>query len=243
VFVRVCVRLCECFLLKKQKRMSQRSVKNDNEGEEIDWLTYQPVPKKPDPKSYHSSKLLDIVCSFIRGIALWSYILTTIWLLWMCVPLRVFHPFLRKIGCPSNLLPIDLACLCWARFAIWLGGIDVRVVGFENVKAPTIILSNHQSALDGFLLGVYIPNNIPRAVMKREMLYLLPPVFGVTWLFGHIYIDRNNRETAIAKLNESAKKVQKNRRVILLFPEGTRTRDGKIAQFKKGPFIFPVIVV
>ena len=54
---------------------------------------------------------------------------------------------------------------------------------------------------------------------------------------GHIIIDRSDRQRAIESLREAGEKVRHSRGVVVIFPEGTRSRDGSLAPFKKGAFM------
>jgi 1-acyl-sn-glycerol-3-phosphate acyltransferase len=56
------------------------------------------------------------------------------------------------------------------------------------------------------------------------------------YLIGHIFIDRKNREKAMSSMRKAAELINRGKSVIT-FPEGTRTRDGKTAIFKRGTFI------
>jgi len=72
-------------------------------------------------------------------------------------------------------------------------------------------------------------------VMKKE-LRNVPALGAACEKIGHVYIDRSNRETAIASLAAAKKKIV-NGTSILFFPEGTRNSSGKMGQFKKGAFV------
>ena len=71
--------------------------------------------------------------------------------------------------------------------------------------------------------------------MKKE-LRDLPALGPACEKMGHIYIDRSNREAAIASLEEAKKRIV-NGTSVLFFPEGTRSTTGKMRDFKKGAFV------
>ncbi|KAF6033488.1 AGPAT1 [Bugula neritina] len=115
-------------------------------------------------------------------------------------------------------------------------GITVEVRDGHNSKLnkPFVLLLNHQSSLDAFIMMHIWPDRCV-TIMKRVLMYVFP--FGVTaTLFGCIFIDRGNRNNAQSSLEHAGQEL-KNRNVqICMYPEGTRNRDGHILPFKKGAF-------
>lgn len=97
-----------------------------------------------------------------------------------------------------------------------------------------VIISNHLSHYDIFVLYGWLGIDF-KWVMKKE-LRSLPALGFACEKMGHIYIDRSNRETAIASL-AAAKKGIVNGTSILFFPEGTRSSSGEMGEFKKGAFV------
>jgi 1-acyl-sn-glycerol-3-phosphate acyltransferase len=123
----------------------------------------------------------------------------------------------------------------WSPLLIWAGGAKVRVTGQENVDPtqPTIYVSNHQSTLDIPVHFVTVPVNF-RYVAKHQLSFV--PLIG--WylaLAGHIFVNRSNRTKAIGSLDAAAAKIR-NGTSVFLYPEGTRSDDGRVLPFKKGPF-------
>ena len=124
----------------------------------------------------------------------------------------------------------------WARFNSFITPMRVTVFGRENIKKGEsyIIVSNHQSSYDIFLLYGWLGVDI-KWVMKKELRKI--PVFGLAGkMGGNIYIDRSSPKAAYASLNVAKKKLVDGTSVIIL-PEGTRSRTGEIGLFKKGAFI------
>lgn len=121
----------------------------------------------------------------------------------------------------------------WARYIVRACGIDLRVEGLERLQPGQsyVLISNHLSNFDIWCTLGSMPFTV-RFVAKKELLRL--PVFGQALaLSDHIVIDRQNPEGAIAKINAAAAKTT-NGIGILFYAEGTRSRDGKIHEFKKG---------
>ncbi|HSO21242.1 MAG TPA: lysophospholipid acyltransferase family protein, partial [Desulfosarcina sp.] len=95
------------------------------------------------------------------------------------------------------------------------------------------IVSNHQSHFDIFVLYGWLDIDF-KWVMKQELRKV--PVIGIACeRLGHIYVDRSNREAALASINAAKQRIVDGTSV-LFFPEGTRSRDNRMRPFKKGAF-------
>lgn len=128
----------------------------------------------------------------------------------------------------------DWAGRAWASWILWASRTPVHVEGLEHVRAdrPQIFAANHQSWYDVFALAVAIPKRY-RFVGKRELARI--PLFGTAWkAAGHISIDRRDRAAAIRSLERAGRLVRRDNSSIIVFPEGTRSRDGRLLPFKKG---------
>jgi 1-acyl-sn-glycerol-3-phosphate acyltransferase len=127
----------------------------------------------------------------------------------------------------------------WARILLKLTGVRVELEGAQNVSAetPQIFMANHQSDFDILILLAHIPGQF-RWIAKKELFKI--PVFGKAMRnAGYIEIDRQNHESALKSLDEAAGKIRDGKSVVT-FPEGTRSRDGKIKQFKQGMFYLAI---
>jgi len=124
----------------------------------------------------------------------------------------------------------------WARRLLWVAGTRVSLVGFENVPRdqPVVYVSNHQSWFDILALAGTVPGTL-RFVAKKEFASI--PILGRAMkAAGHIYIDRQNRAQAIEAYEEVAAWIRDGLSTVV-FPEGTRSRTGRLLPFKKGPFV------
>jgi 1-acyl-sn-glycerol-3-phosphate acyltransferase len=130
----------------------------------------------------------------------------------------------------------DRAQRRWAARLLRAAGTPVTLVGFEQVPRdrPVVFVSNHQSWFDILALAGTIPGTL-RFVAKKEMAAI--PLLGQAMkAAGHIYIDRGNRAQAIEAYEEVAAWIRGGLSTVV-FPEGTRSRTGKLLPFKKGPFV------
>jgi len=140
----------------------------------------------------------------------------------------------------------NLHCACdkaarrWAQNILWAAKVRVNLEGVENLgtEEPQIIVSNHQSWFDVFALAAHLPVRY-RFVAKRELGEV--PIFGNAWKScGHVSVDRGNREAAIESLDQAWREVREEKLTMVLFPEGTRSPDGRLKKFKKGAFVLAV---
>ena len=163
----------------------------------------------------------------IRSLWVWS---TGIFLTAAFGVLVILFSFLDPTG-----RMIHLFAKLWARGILGAAGVKVQVQGLENLilDSPQILASNHQGFFDIFALFAYIPIRFGW-ITKKELFWI--PIFGYAMKrFGNIRVDRSNKEKAREGLRVAARKIQEGQSIII-FPEGTRSLDGKLLPFKKGCF-------
>ncbi len=132
---------------------------------------------------------------------------------------------------------IDIFAVAWAKIACFLVPININLAGKENFSSNKsyIIVVNHQSMVDIIVLHSTLGLKL-KWIMKKELEKI--PLFGYACKkLGCIYVDRFNHAAALTSMSEAQKNLSKSSSVIF-FPEGTRTRDGKLLDFKKGAFRF-----
>ncbi|MCX8125138.1 MAG: 1-acyl-sn-glycerol-3-phosphate acyltransferase [Spirochaetes bacterium] len=165
----------------------------------------------------------------------------------------LFFGFLTIILVPlTNPKIASYVCgAIWSRLNGYMTPIIVKVHGRENIdpKQSYVVVSNHQSHYDVFVLYGWLGIDF-KWVMKQELRKV--PGLGIGCeKVGHIFIDRSNSQKALQSLNEAKKKII-NGTSVIFFPEGTRSKDGKVGDFKKGAFkmafdlelpILPVTIV
>lgn len=128
----------------------------------------------------------------------------------------------------------------WARILLRTAGVRVRFEGLETVDwdRPHIVVANHQSWFDVFALAGHLPARY-RFAAKEELGRI--PIFGPAWKScGHISVARGDRSQAIESLNEAGERVRTDRLTVIMFPEGTRSADGRLQSFRKGAFVLGI---
>jgi 1-acyl-sn-glycerol-3-phosphate acyltransferase len=127
------------------------------------------------------------------------------------------------------------AMRAWCRSSLKGLRIEVAVEGLENVpKGAYVYCSNHQSLVDVIVLGAVLPGDYKWAA-KRELLSV--PFLG--WhlkLAGHVPVERSRGSRAAAEVIGRFEDTLRRGKPLLIFPEGTRTPDGRLHDFKNGGF-------
>jgi 1-acyl-sn-glycerol-3-phosphate acyltransferase len=128
----------------------------------------------------------------------------------------------------------------WSKILLRVAGVPYSVKGVENLEKGNnyFFAGNHESAFDILLAFAGIPFQLV-SIAKKELKWI--PFLG--WAMqaaGHIFVDRQQHSKAVNSLEEARKSLLKKPRSILLFPEGTRSLDGKVHTFKKGGLILAI---
>ncbi len=145
------------------------------------------------------------------------------------------------VGIPYSLVMGNVDLLY--RVVMWIlaagvraGGIRVEVTGLDRVPAGVscIFLSNHVSNLDPPVIFPVLPGR-SSVLLKRSLMRI--PLLGTAMRMGKfVPVDRGNRRDAAKTSVEAAAAVLKSGLHMLIFAEGTRSKDGRLAHFKSGPF-------
>lgn len=120
-------------------------------------------------------------------------------------------------------------------FGMRLIGIEVTVLGRDRFDATGtyIYMCNHVSNLDPPIVVPLIPKRT--SVLVKKELFRIPILSKAMLLASFVPVDRRNREAAIASIEAATHVIQEGVN-ITIFPEGTRSPDGRLLPFKKGPF-------
>lgn len=124
----------------------------------------------------------------------------------------------------------------WAMLFCWLSFVRVTVKGRENIDKDTsyVFVANHQGAYDIWSIYGYLNHNF-KWLMKKE----LEKIFLVGWACkkaGHVFVD-DSSITGIKDTIAQSEKALKGGMSVVIFPEGSRTWDGKMIDFKRGAFM------
>lgn len=122
-----------------------------------------------------------------------------------------------------------------ARAGLWLAGVRMRAEGLQNLDpaAAYLFMSNHTSTVDPCLMVPFIYR--PMSIMVKKELFRIPLVGTVFRVGKFVPVDRSNLESAMASIRRAVE-VLRSGHSMVVYPEGTRTRDGRMLPFKKGPF-------
>ncbi len=165
-----------------------------------------------------------------------TYLRMGVGMVWMVLTSTVFFVIMPLLW-PWRVLRLK-TCNVYGKITGWS---LVRVVGARPVfhhkeriksQSPAIYISNHVSTLDMWM-GMWVCPIGGGGLAKKEITRV-PGLGQLYVLSGHPMIDRSNRERAIATMNEMAAFMSKHRLSLWIWPEGTRSKTGRLQPFKKG---------
>ena len=111
---------------------------------------------------------------------------------------------------------------------------DLQVEELDKLTSPCVIVVNHQSNYDLFILGSVVPHRTV-TIGKTSLRWI--PIFGqIYWLAGNVLIERGNAAKAKAAMLKTTDTLQHKNISIWVFPEGTRNMGEGLLPFKKGAF-------
>jgi len=131
--------------------------------------------------------------------------------------------------------PLRVAARGWAPGLLRGAGARLRVRGGEGIdwSQPLVLVANHQSMIDVCALFRAVP--VPLRFMLKQELARVPFVGWYARRMGMVFIDRGNAREARRSLSAAAG-LLRGGTALVAFPEGTRSRDGRVAAFKGGAF-------
>ncbi len=133
-------------------------------------------------------------------------------------------------------VPLAMARRVWAPGLLRAGGMRVEVTGLErlDLSKSYFFAANHQSLLDVPVLYESLP--VPLLFIVKEELRRVPFLGWYMSAMGMIFIRRRRRRASLEAMTTCARRIAEGRS-ILVFPEGTRSRDGRVAPFKPGALV------
>lgn len=127
----------------------------------------------------------------------------------------------------------------WARMILFTAGVKLDVEGLENIpEEPSIIMFNHQSVFDIFAYMAALPIDW-KAVMKKEVGDM-PFIGWVSKIAGHYIVARDGSERDTKEVKKIVKGIKEGPSVLIA-PEGTRGKEGKLLPFQKGGFLIAML--
>jgi len=131
---------------------------------------------------------------------------------------------------------VDRIIRLWSRLFLRTGPVSLEVTGREHIdpEGQYVVVANHLSNFDIPVMFLTVPVPI-RYLAKRE-IYKIPVVAQAMNSIGIIKTDRQAGIASHSIINEGVRNAKARGHSLIIFPEGTRSRDGKLGPFKKGAF-------
>ncbi|THD69430.1 1-acyl-sn-glycerol-3-phosphate acyltransferase [Robertkochia marina] len=167
-----------------------------------------------------------------------SYPLTVIYYFVFGLLLVIFHPIqwfcLNVFGYQAHKKSVDYLNLGLTRCLLILG----NWVSFRNTQEtpadkPTIIVANHQSMYDIPPIIWHMRKYHPKFISKKELGKGIPSVSYNLRHGGSVLINRRNSDQALREIKKIAAYANQHRRSVVIFPEGTRSSEGRMKKFKR----------
>lgn len=167
--------------------------------------------------------------------------------------MAVIIPLAALIVFPWTFITGKIEFLYWVgmritRATVWFTGTKIRTVGLDKLDpaGTYIFMSNHVSNLDPPILVPLIPRRT--SVLAKKEIWRIPVLARALDMGEIVPVERHNREAAIQSIRKASEVMQHGINMTV-YPEGTRSPDGRLLPFKKGPFHlaletgFPIVPV
>ncbi|MFK7783171.1 lysophospholipid acyltransferase family protein [Psychroserpens sp.] len=166
-----------------------------------------------------------------------AYPLTILYLIVFGISLLIFHPIqwfcLNVLGYQAHKLSVDALQFCLLRCLHILGTrFTWNNPHIIPKNKPLIIVSNHQSMYDISPIMWFMRQHHIKFVSKKELGKGIPSVSYNLRHGGSVLIDRKNPRQALPAMLQFGEYIENNNRTAVIFPEGTRSKDGTPKPFK-----------
>jgi len=167
-----------------------------------------------------------------------SYILSSVFYLFYGILLLIFHG-LQWLGFNigkyrGHKIAVDLMN-CTLSYLLYILGTRIKFISKYPIpkNVPLIIVSNHQSMNDVSPLSCFLRKQHPKFISKIELGKGIPSVSYNLRHGGSVLIDRKNSRQSLTAIKEFGKYIEQNKYAAVIFPEGTRSKDGKPKRFSE----------
>ncbi len=135
---------------------------------------------------------------------------------------------------------VDRVIRWWAGVWLWAAGCTLEVEGLERVDRTQshVVVANHLSLLDIMTCFAALP--LPIRYLAKKELFKIPILAPAMRAVGIVEVDRRGRTAAIQSVNRQSAPVIERGHSLIIYPEGTRSRDGALHDFKKGAFTMAI---
>jgi len=170
------------------------------------------------------------------AVKLLGYLLTPVYLLVFGLLLALFHPIqvlCRRIGgYGAHKKSVDIMNLLIIK-SLFILGVRVSFRGVETLPGdrPIILISNHQSLFDISPISWGFRGHHPKFIAKIELGKGIPSISYNLRHGGSALIHRNKPLQSVREIGKLGRYIEQNRYAVSIFPEGTRTKDGKMKPF------------
>ncbi len=166
------------------------------------------------------------------------WIPTLIFGLTFFIILLMFHPLqliAKAISYQAHKSTVDAMIWCLNQSLLLVGA--MRKIDWQAGTLPTdrpmIIVSNHQSMFDIPAIGQLLKKHHPKYIAKKSLSKGIPSISYNIRKGGSIFIDRENKTTAVNRIKTFCEYLNSNNYAGCIFPEGSRSRNGEVKEFKK----------
>jgi len=147
-------------------------------------------------------------------------------------------PVLIYAAISGNTDPVYRIGTLGARMALWLAGARLEIHGLDQIPShrAVVFMANHQSNVDPPALLAVLPRVL---VLVKKEFFRVPILGRAMAACGFVPVDRRNREQALEAVEKGVQALKAGKS-FLVYPEGTRSPDGRLQRFKKGVFVMAI---